>query len=87
MYVKVALKEFIIDSQYHETKLEYAKEVSNLEEFKESFLKRLGNVGADSNSSTKELRKIKPIVKEHDNISDIVLNINKLRRWEVKIEY
>lgn len=84
--IKVTLKEFMVDSQRYQVRLEYEKEVSNLEGLKESFLKRLGNVSADSNSSRKELGKIKPIVKEYNNIHDIVLNINKLRRWNIKID-
>ena len=87
MYIaKVKLKEYRVDQQSYSTKLEYEKNINNLEEFKESFLKRLGNVQASSNSNRLELKNIKPIVWRNDNLSEIVNSINKLHRWNIEVE-
>lgn len=87
MYIaRVKLKEYGVDHQSYITKLEYEKNINNLEEFKESFLKRLGNVQASSNSNRSELKKIKPIVWRNDNLSEIVNSINKLHRWDIEVE-
>lgn len=86
MTISVTLKEYHVDLQRHLISLEYEKEINNLEEFKESFLKRLGNIHADNKTSGRELATIKPIVWEEDSINGIVTRINKLRRWRIEVE-
>ena len=86
MTVNVRLKEYNVDIQRYLISLKYEKEVVNLDEFKDSFLKRLGNIHADNKTSGKELATIKPIVWEEDSIFGIVTRINKLRRWRIEVE-
>lgn len=83
--MKVTLKEYHVDLQRHLISLEYEKEINNLEEFKESFLKRLGNIRADNRTSGRELMTIKPIVWEEESILSIVSRINQLRRWRIEV--
>lgn len=83
--MKVTLKEYHVDLQRHLISLEYEKEINNLEEFKESFLKRLGNIRADNRTSGRELMTIKQIVWEEESILSIVSRINQLRRWRIEV--
>lgn len=83
---RVILKEFIIDSAKYDTHIDFTKEYTSRYELKQSILKRLGNVQAYSQSSGKELSKIKPIIKSIDNLDTMVSDINKLRRWDIDIK-
>ncbi len=83
--MEVTLKEYHVDLQRYLISLEYEKEVTNLDEFKESFLKRLGNIHGDNRTSGRELMTIKPIVWEEDSLFSIVSKINQLRRWRIEV--
>ena len=83
--MRVILKEHKIEFGY-EDKLVYSKDIESLEEFKSSFLKRLGNIKGSSNKSNKEYQKIKPIVKSGNSIKEITEEINRLYRWNIEIK-
>lgn len=65
--------------------LEYEKHDNSVNNFKNSFLKRLGNLQGDSNKNEKERQKIKPIVKSWYTLKGIEQKINKLDRWKIEI--
>lgn len=81
----ITLKEHKIEFGYKD-KLVYEKDIETLEDFKSSFLKRLGNIKGSSNKSNKEYQKIKPIVKSGNSIKEIVEEINRLYRWKIEIK-
>lgn len=81
----VTLKEHKIEFGY-EDKLVCSKDIESIDDFKISFLKRLGNIKGSSNKSNKEYQKIKPIVKSGNSIKEITEEINSLYRWKIEIE-
>lgn len=81
----VTLREHKIEFGY-EDKLVYSKDIDSLDDFKTSFLKRLGNIKGSSNKSNKEYQKIKPIVKSGNNIKEIAEEINCLYKWKIEIK-
>lgn len=81
----VTLREHKIEFGY-EDKLVYSKNIESLDDFKNSFLKRLGNIKGSSNKSNKEYQKIKPIVKSGNSIKEIAEEINRLYRWDIEIK-
>lgn len=83
--MRVTLKEHKIEFGY-EDKLVYSKDIESTDDFKSSFLKRLGNIKGSSNKSNKEYQKIKPIVKSGNSIEEIVEEINRLYRWNIEIK-
>lgn len=83
--MKVTLKEHKIEFGYKD-KLVYSKDIESLDDFKSSFLKRLGNIKGSSNKSNKEYQKIKPIVKSGNSIKEIAEEINRLYRWNIEIK-
>ena len=83
--MRVALKEHKIGFGYKD-KLVYSKDIESIDDFKSSFLKRLGNIEGSSNKSNKEYQKIKPIVKSGNSIKEIAEEINRLYRWNIEIK-
>lgn len=83
--MNIILREHKIGFGY-EDKLEYSKDIGSIDDFKSSFLKRLGNVKGSSNKSNKEYQKIKPIVKSGNSIKEIEEEINRLYRWKIEIK-
>ncbi|WP_202809249.1 hypothetical protein [Staphylococcus equorum] len=81
----ITLKEHKIEFGY-EDKLVYSKDIESTDDFKSSFLKRLGNIKGSSNKSDKEHKKIKPIVKSGNSIKEITEEINRLYRWKIEIK-
>lgn len=81
----IILKEHQVGFGYKD-KLIYEKDIETIEDFKSSFLKRLGNVKANCNKSDRELRKIKPIVKSETDIKAVIISINQLDRWSIEIK-
>ncbi|XWX32594.1 hypothetical protein LCFBJUUZ_CDS0135 [Staphylococcus phage PG-2021_76] len=83
---RVIIREYLVDNQSYHTHMDFTKEFISRDELKQSILKRLGNVQAYSQSSGRELAKIKPIIKGTDNLDVMVKEINKLRRWDIAIK-
>lgn len=73
------LKEYEVGFGY-KNKLIYKKDVESIDDFKTSFLKRLGNVKGNCIKSEGELRKIKPIVKSEVSFKEMKSKINELDR-------
>lgn len=81
----ITLKEHKTEFGYKD-KLVYSKDIKSIDDFKSSFLKRLGNIKGSSNKSNKEYQKIKPIVKSETDIKAIVRSINQLDRWYIEVK-
>ena len=84
--MKVRLYEYYPDNGCYMIALEYEKHDNSINNFKESFLKRLGNIQGKSNASEKERQKIKPIVKSWYTLKGIEQKINTLDRWKIEID-
>lgn len=80
----IILKEHQVGLGY-KNKLVYERNIETIEDFKSSFIKRLGNIKENCNKSERELRKIKPIVKSETDIKAIVRSINQLDRWSIEV--
>lgn len=70
----------------YKNRLTYENTTSDIDTFRSSFLKRLGNVKGGCNKSKDELKEIKLIVISEPTLKNMEQKINRLDRWNIKIK-
>lgn len=83
--MNITLKEYQVGFGY-KNKLIYENTTGDIDIFRSSLLKRLGNVKGGCNKSKDELKEIKLIVISEPTLRRMEQKINRLDRWSIEIK-
>ena len=81
--------EYIVEISFYDTgakrTISYSKNAKSLDELKESFLKRFGNINSAPNKVMKEKQLVKKLTYSAKSISEWTMLINTRTRWNLLV--
>ena len=81
--------EYIVEISFYDTgakrTISYSKNAKSLDELKESFLKRFGNINSAPNKVMKEKQLVKKLTYSAKSISEWTMLINTRTRWNILV--